>query len=330
MKLKLLPFLLLLTFLFIDTGCEAPRNNINDPLNPDYNFGTIEGVVQSVGIPSVGISNVSVIWQNANLIAETDINGRFRLTNIPINNGNLVFSKDGYKADTLQVVWGTSKRFFTQVFFNRIPTLDSISIYTIVVNQSGLPAVSSLFVKAWITDLDDDVDTVFVINEALTLKKPLVSQAENYEVSIFESELGGNQIEGTIGLDFSIIAKDKFQNEFIIGDARVTRVITDEVSGLYPSGDSTILISSQPVILNWNEFQSGYTFSYMIEVYIRNVLSSELIHTVPDIQSNITSYTLPFNLPEGNYYWVIWVIDKYQNRSSSKPVLFRIVKPDPP
>lgn len=322
MKLKLLPFLLLLTFLFIDTGCEAPRNNINDPLNPDYNFGTIEGVVQSVGIPSVGISNVSVIWQNANLIAETDINGRFRLNNIPINNGNLVFSKDGYKADTLQVVWGTSKRFFTQVFFNRIPTLDSVSIYTIVVNQSGLPAVSSLFVKAWITDLDDDVDTVFVINEALTLKKPLVSQAENYEVSIFESELGGNQIEGTIGLDFSIIAKDKFQNEFIIGDDRITRVINDAITGLQPSTDSIVAI--QPVVLRWNEFEAGYHFTYLIELFSNTFPTSMLIHTKENILADSTSYTLPINLSGGRYSWVIWIVDRFQNRSRSIPVNFRI------
>lgn len=325
MKYKL-PSLSLLLFIFIYSGCKAPRNNPLDPLNPDYNFGTIEGVVQSIGIPSVGISDVKVIWQNANLIAETDITGRYRLTNIPINNGNLVFSKDGYKSDTLQVIWGSSKRFFTQVFFNRIPTLDSILFYSSFVNQSGLPPVASLSVRAWVTDLDDDVDTVFVFNEALTIKKPLIfiSEEGNYRTSILNSELSVNNIEETVGLPFLILAKDKFENEFTLGEDRITRVIKDEVTGLYPTGDSTIKISSQPVILNWNEFVSGYSFTYLVEVYKRDLLNTELMHSLSGIPSDSVSYTLPINLGLGNYYWVIWIVDNYRNRSRTKPVLFKI------
>src|SRR5690554_2538447 len=326
MRKKLLLYLFVSVFLFVSFSCKAPRNNIFDPLNPDYNFGTIEGYVQTIGFPSTRIPSVSVIWQNANLITETDANGWFRLSNIPIENGNLVFTKEGYKPDTLEVIWGEAKSLFTQVFFNKLPTLDSSVIYTSVINQAVLQPITNLSVKAWITDLDDDIDTVYVISDNLKLKKSLnyFQNEGNYQTVVTSAEMGGNSIEETIGNDFSIMVKDDFDNKFVIGYNRVTRIIKDEITGLYPSGDTTISISSQPLTLKWNKFNEGFSFSYLIELYRREDLSSQLIHTEEDISSENTSYTLPFNLPAGNYYWTIWVVDKFQNRSRSKPVLFKI------
>jgi hypothetical protein len=323
MKFKSEPFLLLVVFIFVGVGCKAPRNNPSDPLNPDYNFGTIEGVVQSIGFPSFGLANVRVLWQNENLITESDVNGRFDLYSITIRDGNIIFSKEGYKPDTLEVQWGTSKRFFAQVFFNRIPTLDTVSIYTNVINQLGLGPVSTLFVKAWITDLDGDIDSVYVHNESLNLKKPL--SEITLETTLTENELGVEDIEETIGLDFSIITKDRFDNEFAIGESRITRVIKNEVSGMHPSTDSIISFSSQPVVLRWNRFEAGYDFNYLIEVYSYTFSSSQRLHVMPGISSDSTRYTLPQNLSIGeNYFWVIWVIDKFQNRSRSEQATFRI------
>ncbi len=324
MNLRLLSFLLIIIVVLVGINCNAPRTNPLDPLNPDYNYGTIEGTVLTVGNPSFAIANVEVIWENANLITETDANGRFRLSNIPIENGNIVFSKAGYKADTLNVIWGSSKRFISLTFLNGIPTLDTVSIYTSVTNEYFQDPESELFVIAWITDLDDDVDSVFVFNESLNLRKPLIyfPSEGNYQ-TIVDTELNVN-IEQTIGLDFSIMAKDR-SNEFIIGSDRVTRIIKDEVIGLQPSTDSSIVDTLQPVIFEWNRFEAGYNFNYMIEVYSLPTFSSpQLVHTKTNIPSDSISYILPQILPDGNYYWVIWIIDEFQNRSRSKPAAFRI------
>jgi len=320
----------MISVIIVGISCNAPRTNPLDPLNPDYNYGTIEGIIQTIGIPSLGIPDVRVIWENANLIAVTDVNGRFRLSNIPIKDGNIVFSKTGYKTDTLNIIWGSTKRYFAQVFFNGIPVLDTVSIYSIITNEIVLSTTKSeLFVKAWITDLDDDVDSIFVSNETLNLKKPLTYSASDgaYQASITEDELNVDDIEETIGQDFQIITKDKFLNEFIIGDDRVTRVIKDQVTGRHPSTDSSISITTQPVIFEWNEFDAGYNFTYLIEVYKNTFPNSQLIHTKTDVPADTTSYTLTQDLTLGNYFWVIWIIDQFQNRSRSIPVNFRIVPP---
>src|SRR5690606_7749295 len=131
----------------------------------------------------------------------------------------------------------------------------------------------------------------------------------------------------TIGLDFEIVVKDEFENLFNLGEERITRVIKEEMTGLFPSGDSTIDRDTlQPVVFYWDEFSGGYSCYYMIELYKRELLSSELIHTLNNIDPNTTSYTLPFNLQDGDYFWTIWVIDTFQNRSRSRPVLFQIGK----
>jgi hypothetical protein len=330
MKSKFLSLTFFISFLLISIQCNAPRNNPLDPLNPDYNYGTIEGVVQSVGFPLTGIPAVKVLWENSNIVTETDINGRFTLTSIPIKDGKIIFSKEGYKPDTLMVSWGSSKRYFAQVYFNRMPVLDTVSIYTVVVNQVILQPVFTLSVKAGINDADRNIDSVFVLNSILRLRKPLTffPGEATYQTTITQSELNGKNIEETIGLDFSILTKDRFQNEFNIGSDRVTRIIKSEVTGLHPSTDSSIVESNQPVIFNWNEFDAGYEFSYLIEVYSYTFSNSQIVHIKSGISSDSTQYTLQQNLGIGNYYWVIWVIDKFQNRSRSKQTTFRI-QPSP-
>ncbi len=318
MKIKLLLYLIVGAVVIAGVQCKAPRNNPLDPLNPEYNFGAISGVVQSIGIPSVGISKVKVLWQNANLITETDANGFFSLNSIPVKDGNIIFSKEGYKSDTLEVSWGDLKRFYTQVFFNKIPILDTVAIYTVVENQVSQNPNSKLYVKAWVADNDNDVETVYVYNKSLNLKKALSDLT--FETSITEAELGGN-IEGTIGLDFSILAKDRFDNEFMIGEDRITRVIRDQVTGLSPATDDTV---TNPVTLNWNEFEPQYAFTYMVEIYRNDFPNQVLILRKEYISSDSTSYQIPITLSKGRYYWVIWIVDGFQNRSRSLPVNFQI------
>ncbi len=319
-KLKLhIIISLSLIIILIGISCQAPRTNPFDPLNPDYSYGTLEGLVQSVGIPSVGIDKVSVTWQNANLLTGTDANGRFRLNNIPIKDGNLIFSKTGYKPDTLEVVWGSSKRFFTQVFFNRVPVLDTISLYTVVINQSSALRYE-LIVKAWITDHDGDVVNVLIYNPSLNLRKALSysSSEGNYQLSVSQQDLNVTDIEQIIGLEFFILTEDRFGNEFNIGNERVTRVIKSDVTGLQPDSNEPI---SPPVKFNWNEFNAGYEFTYTIEVFTNEQVR---VHSVAGIPSDSVSYTMSVSLSPGNYNWVIWIIDQFQNRSRSKPATFLI------
>ena len=302
----------LILFIFFNLSCNAPRVNPFDPLNPEYDYGIIEGTVQTSNFPRAGVENVNILWQPENIITKTDANGRYRFNNIPLEDGTLIFYKNGYKSDTLEISWGTSKRQFTQLYLNRVPVLDSVLIYTNVINQS---VRYELFVKAWITDLDEYVDTVFVYNSVHNLKKPLDN---DYQATITPGELNLTDIEQTVGLDLFIITKDSEGNEFTIGSDRVTRVIKEEVTGQLPSNDDTIAL--QPINFQWDKYSANYYFTYTLEVFTQ----STLVHKKDNIPSDSTSYSMTETLSAGSYYWVIWIIDQYQNRSRSKAATFRI------
>ena len=268
---------------------------------------------------------VTVLWNPANTIVSTDNNGYFKINNILPVNGKLIFQKTGYQPDTINVVWGNSKLLNYQVNMNMIPQLDSISIYTEVINQFTPPGQSSqLFINAKIINKDNDIDTVFVENSQLNLKKALGYNAANkiYQSALSTQDLNVSDIEETIGLDFNIVTKDIFNNEINVGSAKVTRVIKDGASIQFPANDTTI--SSTPQF-TWQRYNTGYPFTYMLEVYTNDFSNSPPVFTASNISSDSISYQLTTPLTSSNYYWVIWVIDQFQNRSRSLPATF-IVK----
>jgi len=227
-------------------------------------------------------------------------------------------------SDTLNIAWGDSKSLNMQVNLKSIPLLDSISIYTVVYNQfTPLQQSYQLNITAKISDKDNDIDTVYVQNTQLSLMKPLGYDAANkiYLDTLSTSDLNISDIEGTIGLDFNIIVKDIFNNYFSIGSSKVTRVIETGVSIESPNNDTTV--SSTP-IFKWDRYRTGYPFTFMIEIYINNFANSQRILQIPNISSDSLSYQLNSPLSSNNYYWVIWVIDQFQNRSRSLPATFQV------
>jgi hypothetical protein len=306
-------------FSIVFISCQAPRNNPLDPLNPDFNLGSIEGTVQKIKLPYSGIADVIVSWERKNLITKTDAEGKFRLDNIPIEDGKLIFSKPGYKPDTLQIVWGTAKRFFSQMFLNEIPVVEDIFLYSIVIGQQA-----ELFARVSIKDNDEDIETVFISVPELPLKKAMTFNLNEraYETRLTLAEMNMSDIEQTVGLEFYIISKDIFQNEFTISSSNVKRIIKNQVTGLIPANNDTI--SVQPFLLQWNQFNAGYSFSYMIEIF-RSDGGNQLVFQKDSIDSGSASYQVDETLPVGgDYYWVIWVVDQYQNRSRSLTAAFRI------
>jgi hypothetical protein len=93
-------------------------------------------------------------------------------------------------------------------------------------------------------------------------------------------------------------------------------------TGLSPAADSGIV--SQPVILEWFRQQPGYKFNYMIELYTYGVGFEELFFRKEQVSSDSISYQVSQTLPEGQYYWVIWIVDQFLNRVQSRPATFRI------
>jgi hypothetical protein len=102
----------------------------------------------------------------------------------------------------------------------------------------------------------------------------------------------------------------------MVGSERITRVIKEGSATVFPNADS---VSTASPNFSWTRHRVGYPFNYMIEVYSKDFVNPQLINRIENIPSNLTNFQSNINLPLGEYFWVIWVIDNFHNRYRSTP-----------
>ena len=318
--------MLIIFLLPVFFGCEALRENPLDPNSSiNSNKGTIEGTVQSFSLPYMGINNVRVFWEQNNMFVKTDSMGRFLISNTETVDGLLNFEKAGYNSDTVNVQWNGSKQVTLSVNLNQLPVLDSIAIYTTVINNFNQPFQNfELTILAGISDPDKDIDSVYVSNSFLNLNSGLVYNLTDkvYQTTLNIDTLGISDLEQTIGLDFQINVIDIFKKTHNIGSGKVTRVIKNEVQLLFPSDG--LEVDSLP-IFSWQKFNAGFVYKYLLEVYTNDLANAQLVFRVTDLPSDSLSFKTKKALAKRDYYWVVWAVDRFRNRSRSKPLVF-IVK----
>jgi hypothetical protein len=323
-KIKSITVSMLALCTIILNSCNALRENPLDPNSEDNILGSISGTVQTYSLPYTPIAGVEVYWRSGNILVLTDTAGNFTISNVKTENGPLIFRKEGFHSDTIQVNWKGTKKVDELVNLNSFPALDSLSIYTVVVNVADTTEqMYQLVISIKVRDLDNDIDTVFVVNSKVGLNKAMDFNIANkkYQSILTLEDLNLNNIEETVGLVFNFRVKNILGDVYTLDGGSVTRVIKDRISGLQP--DSNHVITSFPFKLYWGSFSPGYSFHYMVEIYTNDVANPQLVLRQSDISSQDTSFIVS-NLDTGEYWWVIWVIDDFNNMSRSAPATFII------
>ncbi len=321
-KIKSLITFLLVSGAILLNSCDAARENPLDPNSSDNQLGTIEGTVQTFSLPYTPIKDVEVFWNPGNKMVYSDARGNFSVPNVKTENGRLIFRKDGYHNDTIMVDWAGSRKVNEQVNLNKIPSLDSLSIYSIVLNSSNPPSVmSALVIQTMVKDIDNDIDTVYIINDHLGLMKAMDFDiaSKMFLTQLTPQELGLTNIEQSIGLIFNFRVRNVLGENSVLPGGGVKRIITNQVSGLLPSNEQ--VVSSVPFDLSWDRFSSGYSFRYKVEISTND--GSQIVFSKDSISAQDTSFTIE-NLDAGSYWWVIWVIDDFKNKDRSVPASFNI------
>ena len=317
-------FIILLLVTLILNSCDALRDNPLDPNSTDHLLGSISGSVQTFSLPYTPISGVEVYWKPGNIMVLTDTSGSFKISNVRTDDGMLIFRKAGFHTDTISVQWRGSKKISEQVNLNSYPTLDSMAIYSEVINVSDTSSqMYQLVFDIKVTDLDNDIDTMFVINDQLGLRKPMDFDIANktYESILTPEELNLTDVEQVVGLKFNFLLKNIMGGVYQLDGGTITRVIKNRIIGLLPDGNK--IISSFPFTLQWSSFNPGYNFHYEVQVFTNDVSNPLLVLSQNNISSQDTTYNVD-SLATGNYWWVIWVIDDFNNMSRSAPATFII------
>ncbi len=308
----------------IAVSCDAPRENPVDPDNPDNKLSRINGIVKTKGFPFNPIENVSVFWENDNILVQTDEDGEYEIRNVIRNNGWLKFRAEGYSDDSTFIDWEEGNVFSGEIFLNSEPKLDSLEFFSVVVNRFQFNQRYSLGVRARVSDFEgvNDIDTVAIDNEEINLYKVLTyDPAEDYYIAeLTLRDMNISSLNEIIGKDFRILVTDLDENVFIVGITNIKRIINEEVELISPINNESV---SEPIRLNWTRFLPGYNFTYRVEIFT-NETPPILLYTEENISRDSISHRVNFDFEGTNYFWVIWAIDDFKNQSRSKPGSFII------
>jgi len=303
-------------------SCNAYRDNPLDPSSPNNIYISIQGKVKTESLPREPIPVAEVFWRGSNITVNTDNTGSFSIRDVNRKNDWIIFSKDGYASDSVYVEWNENKFVNVEAFLNADPVLDSLIVSSKVINELPAEQTSYCEIYARFSDAENDIDSVFVNNPELNFTSVLYYNPSSkfFYNSFSEAELGVFAFDEIIGTEFHILAEDSKGKLFDIGDKQVKRVIKEEIIFETPKNNNE---TNNPVVLSWNSFQPGFSFTYNIEIYSIDLPPVLIWHHegIPEAEIN---YTVTAQLPSGQYYWVIWGIDEHYNKTRSKPASFTV------
>ncbi len=321
---------LFMVILLCLSSCEAPRNNPLDPDNPVSTLASINGVIQTEAFPRKPIKDVNVFWKNNDCLVTTDSEGKFSIANVERENGWLCFTKNGFGEDSLFLNWNRSKKKNVYHYLNSTPKISDLFFFSIVENRYDTPPDNQrvkIKIEATISDDENDIDSVFLVNSDLGLRKELEEIKMNrFSQEFFFFDLNVGTIDDIIGKDLFLTVKDKSEKEFVIGSSNVKRIIKQEISILSPkNNEDSVSVTPR---LKWKRFLPGFTHKYTVQVY-SNEVAPEVVWEKSNIPSDSIGVTVDRKLSGnsfGEYFWVIWATDEYQNKTRSKPATFKILQ----
>lgn len=320
-KIKGLCFFLVLFWLW---SCDAPRNNPLDPANENSSLSALSGNVLTYRVPHQPISGVKVTWENENRFAYTNNSGHFSFSDISQTPGWLFFETQAFLYDSIFVDWKTTKSGFDK-YLNARPMLQSKLFYSSIRNRYPDRKIINLNLKVDIADPDNDIDSVLVECGSLNVNTFLNYDLGNkvYQRSLTMADLNIGQVDAVIGHVFGIYVKDNLKNKILVTEEIVKRIVKEEVITRSPDSGDTLSLTPT---LNWEPIDPGFPFMFMVEIYLDDI-NPPLIWSKGEISSGTTSISVDTPLEENRYFWVVWVIDEFQNRSASKPKTFYAKNP---
>ena len=323
-KTSLLISCIFFTMIFIECISDASRNNPLDPQNPNSSV-ELSGTVFTLYPPHQPIENARVIINPGNIILITNSEGQFTFSNIKPGAYKLLGSAEGFSKDSIQIEISntTSKDFF----LNGLPYFKQIHLTTQHISR-WFPSgdIFSMQIEVIANDGDGagDIDKIWyeLENHSFTDTLTQVTPgSENFRGIASEFELPLNNLHELIGKPITFFIKD-LPGEIVISDNHFLSRIIDETPQLI-SPVGLAIINTFPIILEWRRVTNlQYPFSYRIEI-----LSIDLGLKVDEIENiQASESTIQYNntLDNGDYFWVLYIVDEFGNNSSSKEGSFRV------
>lgn len=299
---------------------DAPRDNPLDPANGI----TLSGRVRRF-YSSNAITNATVRLNPGNRISVTNGAGNYQFPDIPPGTYNLTVFADGYASDSSEINIETNSEL--NFALDSLPYFRNISLTTSHTTRFFPPDdIFSIQIETVGEDGDGvgDIDQVWFQIDQISFSDTLQQTAPGsniYRGQVLAPDLPILNLQELIGKPFYFYIKDHPGFANASNSQYITRIIDRTPQIIAPFG--LAIISSDTINFKWQaNVDIHFPFTQKIEIY-----SIDLGLKVDEV-SNISSdasdylYTSPFS--NGKYYWVLYIVDEFGNRSGSKEGSFQV------
>lgn len=310
---------ILIIILFL-LSCETPRHNPLDPGNPHHKLNSISGKILTYRVPHEPISGVNLFWKTEGRNQTSNASGFFEFTQLQQSEGWLILQQESFLTDSVYLDGSQIENL--ELYLNQLPVLDDLVFYSSIENRRPDRQIISIVSRASISDNDNDIDSVFIVCPPLSVNRHMTYNIEKkrFERVLSMEDLHINSPEAVAGHEFILYVKDNFGNYLEINRSIVKRIIKDEIEPLAPVGSEQA--ASQPT-LSWELFQPGFPFRFMAEIYVDEI-APVLVWQRDSIPQSSLFIDVDVTLESNDYFWIIWCIDEFENRSASKPEKFYV------
>jgi hypothetical protein len=322
-------------------GClgEAPHENPLDPLAEGFRAeGAIEGRVTGVfpvdgaleGRADVPVRFVPVgPAGRPELATRTDAGGYFGLSELPTGPWAVVAEDEGLSRDADTVVVEAGRVAETLLQLEAVPVVEEQDLRTVhIVRWFPTDPVFQLEVEVTARDPDgrDDVASATLVvpdpaPAALPLA-PVPGEPGRFARVFDEAELPAG-VEGLLGRALRAEVRDASGN--VAGGPPVSLVRVIEQSPQTQSPQAGDVTGPLPTLV-WRPAQVPFAFTYRVDVFLLDGAGvPNLVDQATGLGPAVTSYAVGAPLAPGDYFWTVWIVDAFGNRSRSREAGFRVL-----
>lgn len=303
-------------------GCfsDASRDNPLDPANGI----SVSGIVKRF-YSNNGLSNAQVRLNPGNRITISDQNGNYQFSKISPGLYELIVSAEGFSKDTTEINLTNN----TQVNFalDSLPYLKNITVTTSHITHWFPPDdIYSILLETVGYDGDGsgDIKNVWFQIEQINFSDTLQRTAPGSNIFRGQAaalDLPVFNLQELIGKPFKFFIEDFPGNSSVSSPHFISRIIEETPQLIAPVG--LTVISSFPITFRWPVITNiHFPFTHKIEIY--SIGLGLKVDEINNINSDTSDFTYNDPLSNGDYYWVIYIVDEFGNSSGSKEGSFRV------
>lgn len=307
-------------FLILNCLSDAPRDNPLDPSNGISLSGTVTRLYSNTALP-----NAAVRLNPANRISITNNSGRFELTGVSPGSHSVIVSAGGFASDTVEI--NIEKNTEVNFSLDSLPNFQNISVTTNHITHWFPPDdIYTVMLEATGYDGDGtgDIKDVWYRIEQLNLSDTLQRVAPGSNIfrgQAVATSLPILNLQELIGKTFAFFIEDVpgYSNES--SPHFISRIIEETPQLISPV--SLTIISSFPITFRWQPITNvHFPFTQKIEIY--SIGLGLKVDEMSSINSDMSDYIYSSPLSNGDYYWVLQIVDELGNQSGSKEGSFRV------